>query len=150
MQGGGFRLEGARELYATFAKLPRATQRNALMRVLKEAIEPLAFAVAQKAPYETGYLAAHQFTGPTSMLNKSQRKKERRDAGKFEAMIHFGTADPAGLMNEFGTINQAAQPFFRSEWESQKNAILREIQNSLGRQIEAAGRRYAKRLAKRR
>lgn len=143
--GPAFRMHGQRELYATFAALPKATKRNVLLRTLREVIAPLASAVTAKVPYLTGFLGAHQFTGETRQLTRRQRRAEQRaDAGTFTALIHFGTADPAGMMNEFGNANMSPQPYFRQEWEQRKMGLVDDIGKSLGPQIEAAGARLAK------
>ena len=138
-------MEGSERLYKVFAELPRATQRNVLLRTLKEVIEPLANAVANKAPYLTGYLSAHQFIGPDRMLTRRQRRMEREERGDFVAKVHFGTADPAGMMNEFGNAHQAAQPYFRQEWEARRMGMVTDIGDRLGPEIEAAAARIAKR-----
>lgn len=144
-----FRLEGADGLYATFRELPRATKRNILMRILRQVIAPLADAVQSRAPYQTGELQEQQHTGPTTKLTRRQKRMERQDRGAFEAVLHFGTADPAGLMNEFGTINMAAQPYFRQEWEGRKVGMLREIGQELGPAIERSGERLRRKNARR-
>jgi hypothetical protein len=64
--------------------------------------------------------------------------------GDFEAQLHFGTSDPAGMMNEFGNYHMEAQPFFRAEWEGRKYKIIDDIGDILGPQIEAAGARLRK------
>lgn len=137
-------MEGSEALYAVFRDLPKATKRNVMLRTLKAVIEPLANAVANKAPYSTGYLSAHQFVGEHRYLTRRQRRMERKEMGEFEATVHFGTADPAGMMNEFGNVHQAAQPYFRQEWEARKLKMVDDIGDTLGPQIEAAGLRAAK------
>lgn len=140
--GPPFRMTGQRELYAKFAQLPKATQRNVLLRTLKEAIAPLAAAVTAKVPYLTGTLEEHQFTGETRQLTRRQKRMEQRaDRGQFVALVHFGTADPAGMMNEFGNAHQAPQPYFRQEWEARKVGLITTIGEILGPQIEAAAAR---------
>lgn len=142
--GPPFRMEGSDKLYAVFRELPKATKRNVLLRTLKQVIEPLAHAVANKAPYLTGYLSGHMFTGVDRDLTRRQRRMEREEKGDFVVKVHFGTADPAGMMNEFGNAHQAAQPFFRQEWEARKHGMVDEIGAILGPEIESAGVRLAK------
>lgn len=146
---GRFRLEGARALYATFSELPRSVQRNVLDRTLRGVAGPFTARVRARAPYFIGVLQEHTAQGPYRSLTSRQKRFERQDRGKFEATIHIGTADPAGMMNEFGNVNMSPQPYFRAEWEASKLALLRGIEQSLGGEIMAGAARVAKRSARR-
>lgn len=143
-----FRLDGGRAVLDTLADLPKPTRRNLLMRTMRTEIEPLAAAVRAKAPYLWGDLEQGLHIGPSSKLTRRQRGQDREIMGPNAAVLHFGTADPAGMMNEFGLGNNPPQPFFRSEWESRKMGILRGIGQTLGSQIEAAAARRARKLAR--
>lgn len=143
-----FRLDGAEELIKTFGELTRPTQRNALMRRLRKEIQPLADAVKAKAPYEWGDLESNLLVG--TRLTKRQSSMARANGDKrSQAELHFGTADPAGMMSEFQLgNNRNSAPFFRPEWEGRKRAIRDAIARNLGNDIVEAGVRAAKRRAK--
>lgn len=141
---GRFHLSGARALYATFAELPRTAQRQVLERTLREVITPFGEKVRAKTPVRFGFLRESETVGPYRKLNKRQKRIERQDRGKFEATMHFGTADPAGLMSEFGNAHMSAHPFFRAEWESSKFQMLHDIERTLGPQIIAGAQRIAR------
>ncbi len=141
-----FKLEGGRDLLNTLADLPKAAQQGVLRRVMTKAIEPIAKNVTAKAPKRFGDLEESMTTGGKNKLNKRQRSLNRESRN--ETQVHFGTADPAGIASEFGNEHQAAQPFFRSEWESGKDGARRTIERELGDEIVKTATRRAKRLAK--
>lgn len=142
-----FRLDGADELYRTLGELTKPTQRNVLMRTLREdnAFGFLQAAVKANAPYEFGDLRQNLFMG--TRLTRRQRSMPVFDR-KATAEVHFGTADPAGFLNEFGLANNPLQPFFRPEWEGRKQSILASLGRTLGEQIVNAGVRAAKKKAR--
>lgn len=144
-----FRLDGAEELRHALGELPKATKRNALMRVLRKEIEPLAGAVKAGAPYKFGDLKANLFTGTKLTRRQRSMAGDMFRGLKATAELHFGTADPAGMMEEFGLGHNAVHPFFRPEWEGRKRSILDGIGRTLGDEIVAAGVRAARRKAKR-
>lgn len=142
-----FGLEGADELIKTFDELTRPTQRNALMRTMRHEIKPLADAVKARAPYEWGDLEENLFVG--TRLTKRQASMARTHGDRrSQAELHFGTADPAGMMSEFGLGNNPVNPFFRPEWESRKRSIRDGIARRLGSEIVAAGVRAHRRRAR--
>lgn len=112
------------------------------MRTLRTVIKPMASAVTAAAPYYFGDLQENLSTGVK--LTRRQARMNKEGKGDFEAQLHFGTSDPAGMMNEFGNVNMEAQPFFRAEWEGRKYKMIDDIGNILGPQIEAAGVRLHK------
>lgn len=138
-----FKLEGAEELLANLRKLTNATKRNQLRGVLKDAIAPLAQAVKARAPKRYGDLEKNLIVG-TKLT-----KRQRSDATKSEVQIHFGTADPAGMMEEFQLAhNQSSTPFFRPEWEGQKRSILDFIGREMGMRIQRAADRADRKKAR--
>jgi hypothetical protein len=144
-----FRLDGAEELIKTFGELTRPTQRNALLRTAKEAIEPLAAAVKARAPYEWGDLDENLLVG--TRLTRRQASMARSFGDKrSQVEVHFGTADPAGMMNEFqlGPHNKNSAPFFTPEWEGRKYKMRDDVGRILGEQIVSAGVRAARRRAR--
>lgn len=140
-----FKLEGADELRANLRKLTQATRRNQLRRVLKDAMDPLARAVKARAPKRYGDLEENLVVG--TKLTKRQRQM----SSKSEVQLHFGTADPAGLMEEFQLgNNKDSTPFFRPEWEGRKRSILDYIGRELGNLVMKAAARADRKAARKR
>lgn len=135
-----FQLEGVGDVLRAFDALTVPTQRNALMRVLRREIEPLAKDVEAAAPYKWGDLKENLFTG----TRLTRRQRQMMDVGPATAELHFGTADPAGMMEEFGLANNPMRPFFRPAWEGRKRGILDGIGRTLGTEIIRAGERAAR------
>lgn len=147
----GFRepagIKGVAELVATFRELTRPTQRNALKRTLQTAIEPLADAVKAKSPVKWGDLEESLTTGVK--LTKRQASLNRPQFKSYDNYfeLHFGTSDPAGMMEEFGLGNNPEKAFFRPEWEARKRSIRDSIAEELAKNIISAGERaYRKRM----
>jgi HK97 gp10 family phage protein len=137
------KIEGLAELDNALSELPKATARNVLKRILKKRAEPIKEAWQAKAPKLTGHLEESIIVGPSSRLT-SRQKREARGDEKFFSELHIGTADPAGLMTEFGNSHQAAEPSGRPAWESTKAAALEGIGADLGDEIEKARARLAR------
>lgn len=142
-----FKIEGLSDLEQALSELPKATARNTLQRVLKKRAIPIQEAWQGKAPVLTGHYEKSIIVGPSSKLTKRQKRDAKAD-GKFFAEIHVGSADPAGLMLEFGTVNMAAEPSARPTWDAEKDATLEGIGKDLGDEIEKARARLARKAAK--
>ncbi len=140
------KLEGFRELDRALGRLPKATAKNVLRRVLKKAAQPVDDAASAAAPVNTGVLERSVITG--SQLTRSQRRGAVLSTSNYYAEIHIGTSLGRGMFQEFGTFKDAAQPWFRPAWEANKDAALTVIKVELGGEIEKAAKRYAKKLAK--
>ncbi len=130
-------------MIANLRKLTKATRRNQLRRVLKDAIEPLAKAVVARAPERYGDLKKNLVVG-TKLT-----KRQKQISGKSEVQLHFGTADPAGMMEEFGLANNRdSSPFFRPEWESRKRGIQTFIGQNLWVLVKNAADRAERKKAR--
>lgn len=139
------RMEGFKELGQALDQLPKATARNTLRRVLKKAAEPVRDAMADKAPVLTGRLKQSIVVG-TKLTSRQARDAKRE--GKHFAEVHVGTADPAGVVQEYGSFKEPAQPFARPAWDATSTDALVTISTELGAEIEKAAARLAKKLAK--
>lgn len=139
------RVDGLRELDTALGQLPKATGKNVLRRVLRLAAKPIEQAAEARAPKLTGRLETSINTG--TRLNRRQRAMARK-AGKSTVEIHVGTADPAGVPQEFGTFKEDAQPFMRPAWDAEKDGALTTIATELGGEIEKAAQRLAKKRAR--
>ena len=138
------KMEGLRELEAALMELPTSTAKATIRRVLKKAAAPVEAAMVAKAPKLTGALQISIRTG--TKLTRRQQKFAKQE-GKSSSEIYVGTADPAGIPQEFGTFDQNAQPFARPAWEETSSEALSIIGETLGGEIDkSANRLVAKAL----
>lgn len=140
-----FKVEGLAELDRALGQLPKATARNTLRRVLKKAAVPVESGWKARAPKLTGRYEASITTG--TRLTSRQAKDAKRD-GKAFAEIHVGSADPAGIPQEYGTFKEPPQPSGGPAWDATKGEALKIIGDELGTEIEKSAARYAKKLAR--
>ena len=159
------KVEGLKELRRALIELPKATQGAVLRRTLLKAAAPMAAKAAAMAPRDTGQLATEIDASPR--LTARQRRLAGKGAvkqadGSFRsakstgAEVHMGPAatdgqaapDPAGLMQEFGTRHNVAQPFMRPAWDAEKGRALETIRTELAAEIARAAQRAARTLAR--
>jgi HK97 gp10 family phage protein len=139
------KMEGWAELDRALGQLPKATARNTLRRVLRKAAAPVRDEMESRAPVQSGTLKGSILVG--TRLTRTQARDARKE-GKAFAEVHVGTADPAGVTQEFGTFRHPPQPFGVPAWEATKDKALEIIGSELGTEIEKAAARYAKKLAR--
>ncbi|WP_027682695.1 HK97-gp10 family putative phage morphogenesis protein [Rhizobium leguminosarum] len=142
------KIEGLKQLDKALGELPKSTAKAVLRKVLKEAGEPVAAAARGNAPRLTGNLYEHtdygtKLTRRQASLHRRATKDDRDFAEGF-----VGTSDPAGMQDEFGNEHQAAQPWLRPAWDTQKNNALFIITHRLWVVIEEAAARLARRNGK--
>lgn len=144
-----FRVEGFSELDNALKELPKATGKNALRRAARKALEPVMEAARSMAPVDDGTL--RNSLKVATKLSKRQasihRKMVRDDKASVE--VYAGaSALPQAHLSEFGTVNQAPQPFLRPAWDQNKDKVLDVMKTELGNEIEKAAKRLAKRAAR--
>lgn len=157
-----FSFTGGRELKRALGQLPKATGKAVQRRTLTKAAQPIVNAMEANAPELTGHLAG--VIDDSFSLTARQRRAtgggaQRQADGSFRSarstgqQIHIGPTtdaenkrapDPAGLMNEFGNANMEPQPFVGPAWDAEKDNALEIIKTELGREIEKAAARQAK------
>lgn len=149
------RVEGLRELDAALGELSKGVGRGVLRRVGIKALEPMAETARQLAPDDpaTGApdLKTSIFVG--TKLTPRQARLARRavksgEAEKSFVEVYMGTADPAGMQQEFGNIIHGPQPFMRPAYEQHKLGAVGIVKNELGGEIETAAKRAAARAAR--
>jgi HK97 gp10 family phage protein len=142
------KVEGLRELEKALMALDKHTTRRSVARkVLKKAAQPLADQMNRLAPSDPGTSEGLNTSYSVSTkLNKRQRKAAKKD--KSDVEVYAGTNDPAGLQQEFGNVNHAAQPHVRPAWDGGKRQALETIKDDLGDEIIKSVARQAKRKAK--
>jgi HK97 gp10 family phage protein len=147
------RVEGLSELDAALGDLAeeygKAAGKAVLRRVADKALQPMAEAARQMAPDDPATsgndLKASITVG--GKLTKRQAALARKDQDKATVTRYMGTADPAGVPQEFGTVNHGPQPFMRPAWDAEKDGALKIVADELGPEIEKTAARIAKRRA---
>lgn len=174
--GVSVRIDGLRDLDASLAQLSKATARGVLRRTLVTAAKPLVAAAQDKAPRDTGELAA-SITASSRINNvagkaefaavmraggsKGEAVKAMRDARRAArdsaafAEVYVGPAvrprsEPKNRVLEFGggRGNRAPQPFMRPAWDETQGAVLEGIKDALATEIAKAAERAARRAAR--
>ncbi|MGX7926462.1 hypothetical protein ACWPMX_07800 [Tsuneonella sp. HG094] len=129
---------GFRELEAALLDLSTQVARRHGRKALLDAGEPIHEAYVAKTKVKSGTLRDNANIG--TRLNRNQRRQSPRP-GPSEIELHIGTADPAGIQEEFG-IRQAANPSLTPAWDSEGGTrALDRIGKSLGESIERSARR---------
>ncbi len=146
------KMEGFRELDLALGKLPQATAKRTMRKVLKTAAQPIADAASRIAPDDPATPAPdlHRSIG-VSHRQKTGRQRKFTKEGKNEANMYVGpTADgyPQAMMQEFGTAHHSPQPYMRPAWDKHRNGALNTIKAELGKEIVKAAARLAKKRAK--
>lgn len=166
------KVDGLRELDAALGELSKASARSVLHRVLRRAAEPIAEKARQLAPDDpaTGApdlrtsiavssklrnpvgkaeFAAVMRAGGSKAEARAALREARRAGSTSFAEMHVGPSQGGGhgVLQEFGTVHHAAQPFMRPAWEAHKEQALDIIKRDLGDEIDKAAKRAAKRAA---
>jgi HK97 gp10 family phage protein len=133
-------LTGFRELDAAMLALGNSAQAKRLGRAaLRKPGKKILDAYKAGTVVKSGQLVGSETMG--AKLNKRQRKLTPRP-GPDEVEIHVGTADPAGIQEEFGNAHQAPHPSLRPAWDQFGGlAAVEEIGRELGPMIERAAKR---------
>lgn len=139
-----FKMEGLRELEKSLAELKPATGRNVARRVMLRAAEPIAQDAQSGAPVLKGRLQASAGFG--TRLSRRQRKLNRKES-PVEVYVGFGPW-PQAHLQEFGTVDNPAQPFLRPAWDRGWRRALDEIIAGLWEEIAKAAARAARRSAR--
>lgn len=129
---------GFRELENALLELSTATAKRYGRKALNDAADPILDAYQSRTTVKSGHLVKAEVKG--RRLNPRQRKLSPRP-GPSEIEIHIGTADPAGIQEEFGG-RQAANPALTPAWDQEGGRkALDRIGKSLGESIERGAKR---------
>ncbi|PIL19509.1 hypothetical protein P775_14240 [Puniceibacterium antarcticum] len=143
------RLEGFAELEAELRKLSKGTGKGALRRALRKSAQPLADKMEAGAPKDEGEL--RDSIGVSTKLSARQRKLHRKavrdDKASVEMFVGAGPL-PQAHLTEFGTSNQAPQPFARPAWDSDQQDMLNRLKAELWAEIEKTVKRAEARAAR--
>lgn len=154
-----FKLTGFKELERALAEeLPRVTARNVLLRAATKSIEPLRVRMAENAPYD-----ALDQDGDGKHLNetmKTQQVTARRARGQVRfdrssgVQVMTGPA-PEGQLDrsnagwqEDGTVEMAPNSYARPAADSEGEATVRRVRDTLAEEVDKAKARIARKAAK--
>ena len=146
-------VDGLRELDAALGALAaeygKASGKAVLRRVADKALQPMAETARSLAPDDPATQGKDLKTSISvgGKLNKRQAALARRDQNKSTVTRYMGTADVAGIPQEFGTVNHAPQPFMRPAFAQEARGAIDIIAKELGPEIEKTAARLAKRRA---
>ncbi|AHE55533.1 HK97 gp10 family phage protein [Sphingomonas sanxanigenens] len=155
MAGTTIPVQGLKELDDALASMSKATARNTLRRAGLRALEPFLAKVKELAPVSDpeespgrapGTLRDSYIIG--TKLTKRQARLVRKEGQSF-VEVYAGTTDPAGIPQEFGTEDHAAQPHVRPAWDTTSSRVLVLAQEFIGEEIEKTRQRAAARAARR-
>jgi HK97 gp10 family phage protein len=138
--------QGLRGLEQALRALPKATGKAVLRRTGIKALAPFDKAWREKAPHLTGQL--EESGGVGTKLTRRQARLNRKREDKSSVEVFAGPNDPAAVPQEFGTATQSAQPFARRAWDETKDETLEIVKDELGKQIDKAAARLARKAAR--
>jgi HK97 gp10 family phage protein len=140
------KLEGLAETVAALSELPKATQRNAVRRVLQRNAEPIANLASRIAPHRTGRLSY-------SISVSFQLTRRHRNEKTSEVEVYVGPGAGLGTLmyasfDEFGTSDTPAFAFMRGAWYAKQASTLTGITAGLKVEVEKAAARAARKVAR--
>lgn len=169
----GLRIEGMRDLDEALKQLPRATGRSVLDRALKRAAKPIQQKSRALAPRDTGALRKSIVVESVKRGNRAGKSAfaqalaaggsvgdaraalvSASSGGETRAEVRVGPRKGKSkhesiktIVQEFGSVNQPAQPYMRPAWDANRDAASANIRKELWSEIEKAVARRAKRAA---
>ena len=149
-RGRTITFEGGRELMAALEELQGSVQRPVMRRAATKALKPFLDEVKTLAPVaekQGGALRDSYVIGGPSKLTPKQKGRARRLKDS-EVEVYAGTSNPAGLLQEFGTVDQPAQPHVRPAWDATQDNVLTTFTREMTVEIEKARQRAARKAAK--
>lgn len=144
------RIEGLRELDAALGEFKKATAKGIMRRTAIKALQPMAETARQLAPDDPATAANDLKSSITvgTKLTPRQKRAEARAEGKSMVTVYMGTADPAGVQQEFGNVNHGPQSFMRPAFQQEARGAIDIVAKELGTEIEKTRQRAAKRALK--
>lgn len=141
------KVEGLAGLNAALAEVgKKATQKNLLVRTLKQIAKPIDDQASALAPKDTGKLQISVITG--TQLTRRQRSSAYKAGTYGVAEVHVGTALSRGLFQEFGTYKMPAHPFMRPAWDANKEKALVSFSGIMWEELRKTAERAARKSAK--
>jgi HK97 gp10 family phage protein len=155
------KVEGLKELDEALKELPKATGKNVMRRVARNALGMVIAAARPLVPVDDGQL--RKSLAVSTKLSKRQATLARRDEaeGKASITVYAGaSALPHAHLIEFGTKERVqkttgrrtgrvkAKPFMRPAWDAKKGAVLDSFKSDMWTEIQKAAKRLAAKQAR--
>lgn len=143
IQRSSTKVEGFKELDDALAQLPKATRRNVIGRVMKTVLTPMLEAAKQNVPVRTGKLRE-------SLAITAKRHRGVKKVNEVERYLATQGA-PHAHLQEFGTVDMAANPYMRPAWDAGAPKAAQDLQDEMWKEITKAterARRKAERMAR--
>lgn len=143
-------VQGLREIeQALVERLPKATGKNVLRRVLKKRAQPMADDAERMAPRDTGDLQESIGVG-TKLTSRQKRTHKRMFQDERSAVEIFVGAGglPQATLREFGGDDNPPQPYMRPAWDRHQGPILEGLKDDLWDEIEKSAAKLAKKAAR--
>jgi HK97 gp10 family phage protein len=143
------KIAGLRELDAALGELSKAVAKNTLIRVGKAALEPMAEVARSLAPDdpETGGNDLRHSINVGTKLTPRQKRLAKKEPKDF-ATVYMGTVDPAGVPQEFGTVNHPPQSFMRPAFSQEARPTIDRVATGLKPEIDKSAARARARALK--
>jgi hypothetical protein len=154
-----FKIEGFRELErALIEDLPKATARNVLNRTATKAMERIRVKMGQLAPYDPQDRDGDGKHLKETMQTQRVTAKRSRGSAKFDrstgVQVMAGPA-PEGKRaranagwQEDGTVEMSPNAYARPAADSEGEATVRRVRDTLAEEINKAKARIARKLAR--
>lgn len=141
-------VEGLSETAAALDEFSKATTANILRRVLIAAGAPIADAARSLAPRATGALQLSISVTPAQPSKMTRTGRSAYDKqSQVEVLVEAGPVVQS-ITQEFGTAHNAAHPFMRPAWHSQRDRALQIVTEQLSVEIDKAAARAARKAAR--
>lgn len=144
-----FKVSGLKDLEKALDQLSKSAGKGVLRRSLKSAAMPMAALANANAPRgETGDYA-NSFVYSTKLTKRQagqHRKMFQSDRAAVEGFV--GTADPAGVQQEFGNDRHGPQPALRPAWDQDRTAMLERLSRDLWAELDKSLQRAARKAAR--
>jgi HK97 gp10 family phage protein len=147
------KVEGLDGLLAALEELPkRTTQKAVVRRSLKQAAEPIRNLAASLAPYDASQSTFYHLRDDVIVSDKTTARDGDPGAPPGSVTVFVGPDKRLirhhGIMVEFGTFKDRAQPFMRPAWEAGKERSLNLLGYYMWVEIDATAHRLAARAAR--
>ena len=140
------KVEGLKGLEAALGELGKAAGKAVLRRTAVKALKPFDDTWRAEAPHLTGQLEGSGGVG-TKLTRRQARLNRKRD-DKSSVEVFAGPNNPAAVPQEFGTVDQSAQPFMRPAWDATQGKVLDGVKTTLGEEIDKTAQRLARKAAR--
>ncbi len=144
----GVTVKGAKSLNRKLASLAKQADGQTLRRALVAGGLPIQNKAKANAPYKTGNLRRSLHIGGSEDLNPGGANVSERtlepvpepEIGKYKAAVYVGTDVEYAAPVELGTARRPPKPYLRPAFDSEKDAAMREVADSLQVLIRAAAK----------